>query len=65
MARAMFEYTILILEKVSFEPTLFCKELEKALKHLLPFEIQELNIWLKNLYMMQPELKVCLPPSFT
>ncbi len=61
MARAMFEYTILILEKVSFDPTLFCKELNKAMKRLLPFEIEELNIWLKKRYVMQPELKICLP----
>ncbi len=61
MARAMFEYTILILEKVSFDPTLFCKELHKAMKRLLPFEIEELNIWLKKRYVIQPELKNCLP----
>ena len=60
MARAMFEYTLMILEKVSFSPILFCKELEKALNRLLPFEIQELNIWLKNLYQQRPELNVCL-----
>ncbi|KQC34038.1 hypothetical protein AAU57_12375 [Nonlabens sp. YIK11] len=65
MARAMFEYTLIILEKVSFDSTLFCKELHKALDRLLPFEIQELNIWLKKLYVMQPELKVCLPPQAT
>lgn len=61
MARAMFDYTLLILEKVSFDPTLFCRELQKAMDRLLPFEIQELNIWLKNLYKSQPELSFCLP----
>ena len=61
MARAMFEYTLIILEKVSFDPTLFCKELDKAFKRLLPFEIEELNIWLKKLYVMQPELKASMP----
>lgn len=59
MARAMFEYTLLILEKVSFDPSLFCKELEKAMTRLLPFEIQELHIWLKNHYVKKPELNVC------
>ena len=63
MARAMLEYTLIILEKVSFDPTLFCKELEKAMSRLLPFEIQELNIWLKKLYVMQPQLNVCIHNS--
>ncbi|BAO56705.1 hypothetical protein NMS_2696 [Nonlabens marinus S1-08] len=57
----MFEYTLMILEKVSFDATLFCKELHKAMNRLLPFEIQELQIWLRNLYKTQPELSVCLP----
>ena len=41
MARAMFEYTKTILKKVSFDVNLFCKELEKALQRLLPYEIEE------------------------
>ena len=48
MARAMFEYTKTILMKVSFNSELFCKELEKSLKRLLPYEIKELSIWLKH-----------------
>ena len=39
MARAMFEYTKTVLKKVSFDATLFCRELEKALQRLLPYEI--------------------------
>ena len=31
MARAMFEYTKTVLSKVSFDPTLFHKELQKAI----------------------------------
>ena len=31
MARAMFDYTKTVLQKVSFNSELFCKELEKAL----------------------------------
>jgi hypothetical protein len=61
MARAMFEYTLMILEKVSFDSTLFCRELQKAMDRLLPFEIEELKIWLISLYKMQPELNVCIP----
>ena len=39
MARAMYEYSKTVLKKVSFSSDLFCKELEKALKRLLPHEI--------------------------
>ncbi|PQJ82234.1 hypothetical protein [Polaribacter glomeratus] len=60
MARAMFEYTITVLKKVSFNSDLFCKELGKALKMLLPFEIKELTIWLKQFTANKPELFVCM-----
>jgi DNA replication protein DnaD len=62
MARAMFEYTLMVLEKVSFDTTLFCKELQKAMDRLLPFEIEELKIWLTQLFKTQPELSMCLLP---
>lgn len=61
MARAMFEYTKTVLEKVSFNPSLFCKELEKAVSRLLPFEVEELKIWVKTLVMKHPELATCVP----
>jgi hypothetical protein len=51
MARAMFEYTKTVLKKVSFDSVLFCKELEKALQRLLPYEIEELKIFIN--YPMQ------------
>jgi hypothetical protein len=60
MARAMFEYTLMVLEKVSFNSVLFCKELEKAIKTLLPFEISELQIWVKQLIVINPELATCV-----
>ena len=41
MPRAMFSYTKSILERVSFDAKLFCKELEKAIKNLLPYEIEQ------------------------
>jgi len=56
MARAMFEYTKTVLKKVSFNSDLFCKELEKALKRLLPYEVEELVIWLKQFTANKPEL---------
>ena len=60
MARAMFEYTKTVLKKVSFNADLFCKELEKALKRLLPYEVNELAIWIKQFTSNKPELFVCL-----
>jgi len=60
MARAMFEYTISVLEKVSFDVTLFTKEVEKALKLLLPHEIEELKIYIQRLIIREPQLAPCL-----
>jgi len=60
MARAMFDYTKTILERVSFDANLFCKELQKAVDRLLPYEIDELSIWLKQLTLQKPELNECL-----
>ncbi|WP_299007716.1 hypothetical protein [uncultured Tenacibaculum sp.] len=60
MARAMYEYTKTVLQKVSFNADLFCKELEKALGRLLPYEIDELTIWLKQFTANKPDLYVCL-----
>jgi DNA replication protein DnaD len=60
MARAMFEYTKTILEKVSFNKELFKKELEKAMNRLLPYELKELYYWLKEFTINKPELYPCL-----
>lgn len=60
MARAMYEYTKTVLKKVSFSTDLFYKELEKALNRLLPYEIDELTIWLKQFTANKPDLYVCL-----
>ena len=60
MARAMYEYTKTVLKKVSFNTDLFCRELEKALSRLLPYEIDELTIWLKKFTANKPDLYVCL-----
>ena len=38
MARAMFEYTKMILKKVSFDTNLFCTEVKKAMERLLPYQ---------------------------
>ncbi len=63
MARAFYNYTITILNKVSFDPKLFKKELEKSYKALLPYEKKELNIWLQNFLLQKPHLKECLKQS--
>lgn len=56
MARAMLEYTKTVLQKVSFDTKLFCKELKKAISRLLPDEIEELKVWLQNFITDKPEL---------
>jgi hypothetical protein len=60
MSKIMFDYTKSVLERVSFDPILFCKELEKAIRTLLPFEMEELREWLFNFTSEKPELKQCL-----
>lgn len=60
MSITMFNYTKSVLERVSFDPKLFCKELEKAIKLLLPYEIEQLTDWLLSFTKEKPELKQCL-----
>lgn len=60
MSRKIFDYTKSVLERVSFDTSLFCKELEKALKMLLPYEIEQLTDWLLNFTKEKPELRQCL-----
>ena len=60
MARAMLEYTKTILNKVSFDATLFCREVQKAVQRLLPYEIEELKIFVHSLIQQNPELNQCL-----
>ncbi|WP_139855722.1 MULTISPECIES: hypothetical protein [Aequorivita] len=60
MARAMFDYTKAVLAKVSFDVNLFCKELKKALTRLLPYEIEELKLWIDSLIKQNPQLDKCL-----
>ena len=60
MARAMLEYTKTVLKKVSFDATLFCKEVRKAITRLLPYEIEELKIFIHSLVQQNPELNQCL-----
>ena len=56
----MFDYTKTVLERVSFDANLFCREVQKAIERLLPYEIEELKIWIGNLTQQKPELNQCL-----
>ena len=47
MQSSMLEYYKQILEKVSFDPQLFEKELKKAISHLWEDEARELILWCK------------------
>lgn len=60
MPQSMLLYTKSILERVSFNQKLFCKELEKAVKNLLPYEIDQLRNWLLDYTKDRPELKYCM-----
>ena len=60
MVRAMFEYTKTVLNKVSFDVTLFCREVQKAFERLLPYEIEELKVWIMALVRQNPQLNQCL-----
>ena len=57
MPRMIYDYTKSVLERVSFDPILFTKELKKAVKNLLPYEIEQLKKWLQNFTSEKPELK--------
>ncbi len=56
----MYEYTKTVLDKVSFDTVLFCKEVQKALQRLLPYEIEELKIFIQSLVQQNPSLNQCM-----
>jgi hypothetical protein len=60
MSKSMLEYTKMVLKQVSFDASLFCKELEKACKNLLPHELKELANWVYVFTKKRPELRKCL-----
>ena len=60
MPRMIYDYTKSVLERVSFDPMLFIKELRKAVKVLLPYELEMLTKWLDYFTCSKPELKPCL-----
>ena len=60
MPRMIYDYTKSVLERASFDPVLFMKELKKAVKVLLPYEIEQLCRWLNYFTSEKPELQACL-----
>ncbi len=56
----MLDYTKSVLKRVSFDVSLFTKELEKACKVLLPYELEELTTWLLQFIKGKPELQNCM-----
>ncbi|WP_353088118.1 hypothetical protein [Flavobacterium sp.] len=60
MPRAIYEFTKSVLERVSFDSNLFCKELEKAVRVLLPYELEELIEWVLRFTEGKPELRQCI-----
>lgn len=57
MAREMYSYTLIVLEKVSFDTRLFIVELKKAHQRLLPHEVSELKLWLNGFVFKNPHLE--------
>jgi hypothetical protein len=60
MSRLIYDYTKSVLERVSFDAKLFCKELDKAVRVLLPYELEQLTEWLLNFTKEKTELRQCL-----
>lgn len=60
MSRMIYDYTKDVLERVSFDPELFMKELKKAIKKLLPYELDHLKKWLVYFINENPILKPCV-----
>ena len=60
MSRSVYNYTISVLKKVSFNQVLFNKELKKASKRLLPYEYRELIILVKKYSEQRPELELVI-----
>lgn len=45
-----------VLENVSFDRNLFFKELQKASKYLLPYDLEQLYNWVNDFIKTKPEL---------
>jgi hypothetical protein len=57
MARMIYDYTKQVLEKVSSNEQQFDKELKKAIRNLLPYEMEHLEKWLLYFTNQKPQLR--------
>ena len=57
MYRMIYDYTKGMIEKASFSPDRFMREVRKANRALLPHEIAKLNNWLLHFTEGKPELR--------
>lgn len=53
----MLEYAKVVLHNVSFNPQLFYKELEKIMDNMLPYEAEQLTLWVDEFIKDKPELQ--------
>ena len=60
MYRMIYDYTKNSIERVSSDTLRFKRELKKALRNLLPFEIEKLRNWLSYFTQNKPELQQCV-----
>lgn len=56
----MLEYAKVVLQNVSFDPQLFYKELEKIMDNMLPYEAEQLTLWVDEFVQEKPELQESL-----
>ncbi|MEC4117168.1 hypothetical protein VSP20_09300 [Myroides phaeus] len=56
----MLEYAKVVLQNVSIDPQLFYKELEKIMANMLPYEADQLALWVDDFVKEKPELQESL-----
>ena len=60
MASINYYYTKSVLVTVSVNPNQFKRELLRATKNLMPYEIEHLSRWLSTFTNGNPDLKKCI-----
>lgn len=60
MYRMIYDYTKNSIERVSSDTLRFKRELKKALRNLLHFEIEKLRNWLSYFTQNKPDLQQCV-----
>jgi len=57
MYRMIYDHTKGMIERASFSPDRFMREIRKAHRALLPHEMEKLNNWLLHFTAGKPELR--------